>query len=245
MPQPRHRAQTRDDNTGTHASFLSKAPIFAELSADEIEFLARHTVARHFASGELIFTEGDECPGLFVIESGSIKIFKSSAAGREQVLAIDGPGHSIAELPVFDGGSYPASAQAMQDSTLLFVSRQDFQALCMAHPTVALKVLRVVGRRLRSLVAIIEELSFSTVRSRLASLLLRLARSGKQTSSGVEIKLPASNQELAAQIGTVRELVSRNLSRLQAAGIIRMDGRTVVIADIKALEQEIERAEQS
>jgi CRP/FNR family transcriptional regulator len=75
--------------------------------------------------------------------------------------------------------------------------------------------------------------------------LLRLSRAGKQTSSGVEIKLPASNQELAAQIGTVRELVSRNLSRLQTAGIIRMDGRTVVIADIKALEQEIERAEQS
>jgi CRP/FNR family transcriptional regulator len=101
-------------------------------------------------------------------------------------------------------------------------------------------VLRVIGRRLRGLVAIIEELSFTTVRGRLASLLLRLARTGKKTAAGTEVSLPASNQELASQIGTVRELVSRNLSRLQAAGIIRIEGRTVTIANLKALEQEVE-----
>jgi CRP/FNR family transcriptional regulator len=78
-----------------------------------------------------------------------VRIFKSSAGGREQVLSIDGPGSSIAELPVFDGGNYPASAQAVSDSTLLFFSRQDFQALCLQHPQVALKVLRVIGGRLR------------------------------------------------------------------------------------------------
>jgi CRP/FNR family transcriptional regulator len=155
------------------------------------------------------------------------------------VLAIDGPGQSIAELPVFDGGNYPASAQAVQDTNLLFVSRQDFHALCVEHPQVALKVLRMVGRRLRNLVAIIEELSFTTVRARLASLLVRLARAGKKTAAGIEFTLPASNQELAAQIGTVRELVSRNFSRLQAAGIIRLAGRTVIVPDLRALEQEM------
>jgi CRP/FNR family transcriptional regulator len=104
-------------------------------------------------------------------------------------------------------------------------------------------MLRVVGRRLRSLVAIIEELSFTTVRSRLASLLLRLARTGKKTSAGIEITLPVSNQELAAQIGTVRELVSRNLSRLQAAGLIRLEGRKVLIPNLETLEREIESAD--
>ncbi|MFB3815169.1 MAG: Crp/Fnr family transcriptional regulator [Terriglobales bacterium] len=225
------------------APFLAKAPIFADLTDAELAYLAQRAVPRRFAAGEMIFSEGDPCPGLYVIESGFVKIFKSSPAGREQVLAIDGPGHSIAELPVFDGGSYPASAQAVHDTTLLFVSKQDFNSLCLEHPKVALKVLRVVGRRLRGLVAIIEELSFTTVRSRLASLLLRLARNGKQTSQGVEFMLPASNQELAAQIGTVRELVSRNLSRLQTAGIIRIEGRTVVVPDLKALEQEVESAD--
>jgi CRP/FNR family cyclic AMP-dependent transcriptional regulator len=227
----------------SRAAFLIQAPIFADLTENEMSFLASRTVAKRFSAGELIFSEGDPCAGMYVIESGFVKIFKSSASGREQVLAIDGPGHSVAELPVFDGGKYPASGMAVQDSTLLFVSKQDFHALCLEHPQVALKVLRVVGRRLRALVAIIEELSFTTVRHRLASMLLRLARTGKKTSSGVQIELPASNQELAAQIGTVRELVSRNLSRLQAAGIIRMEGRVVTIPDMHALEAEVEAGE--
>jgi CRP/FNR family transcriptional regulator len=173
-----------------------------------------------------------------------VRIFKTSVNGREQVLNIDGPGSSVAELPVFDGGAYPASVAAVDEATLLFVSKQDFQSLCLTHPQVALKVLRVVGARLRRLVGIIEELSFTTVRHRLAAFLLRSAQhEGRQTPAGTEILLPANNQELASQIGTVRELVSRNLSRLQAAGLIQIDGRTVLISNLKALEAELEGAE--
>src|SRR5262249_4488104 len=149
----------------------------------------------------------EPCSGLYVVEHGHVRIFKTSPSGREQGLTIDGPGSSVAELPVFDGGNYPASGAAMDEAALLFVSKQDFQALCLAHPHVALRVLCVVGARLRRLVGIIEELSFTTVRHRLASFLLRLAREeGKTTPRGVEITLPAGHQELAAQIGTVREL---------------------------------------
>jgi CRP/FNR family transcriptional regulator len=177
------------------------------------------------------------------VESGSVRIFKSSAGGREQVLSIEGPGGSVAELPVFDGGNYPASVMAMEDSVLLFVSKQDFHALCLAHPEVALKVLKVVGARLRRLVGIIEELSFTTVRHRLAAYLLRLAQSeGRKVARGTEVTLPSNNQELAAQIGTVRELVSRNLSRLQAEGIVSLDGRSLVIHDLKALEIDLSSA---
>lgn len=228
----------------TIAQTLAKVPIFAGLSDTELAFLSQRTVPRHYAAGVLVFGEGEPCAGLYVVESGQIRIFKSSANGREQVLSIDGPGSSVAELPVFDGGNYPASVAAIDDATLLFVSKQDFQALCMAHPQVALKVLRVVGARLRRLVGIIEELSFTTVRHRLASFLLRLAqKEGKRTSSGVEVTLPVSNQELASQIGTVRELVSRNLSRLQAEGMLRVDGRSLVISNLKALEAELETSE--
>ena len=123
-------------------------------------------------------------------------------------------------------------------------AKQDFQALCVAHPEVALKVLRVVGARLRKLVGIIEELSFSTVRHRLAAMLVRLAKStGQKGENGITITLPANNNELAAQIGTVRELVSRNLSRLQAENLIQMDGRAVTIVDLKKLESELESAQ--
>ena len=219
---------------------LRQVAMFSGLSDAEFGFLSSRAVERNFADAELVFSEGEPCAGLFVVQSGNVRIFKSSAAGREQVLSIEGPGSSIAELPVFDGGPYPASAMALGKTQLIFVAKQDFQALCLQHPQVALKVLRVVGSRLRRLVGIIEELSFTTVRGRLAALLVRLANSeGKKTKEGIEIQLPSNNQELAAQIGTVRELVSRNLSRFQSEGVIRIDGRSVFITDLPKLTREL------
>jgi CRP/FNR family transcriptional regulator len=230
MPEPRSKP----------VETLARASLFAELSAAELAFLAERSVARKFSSGEIVFSEGDPCAGMYVVEAGHVRIFKTSADGREQVLSIDGPGGSVAELPVFDGGSYPASVSAVEDSTLLFIAKQDFHALCVAHPQVALKVLRVIGARLRKLIGIIEELSFTTVRNRLAAFLVRMARhQGARVEAGFEITLPMSNQELASQIGTVRELVSRNLSRLQSEKLIQMDGRKIVV-NVKALEKELE-----
>jgi CRP/FNR family transcriptional regulator len=223
---------------------LKRVPLFADLSDKELNFLAGRAVPHHFDPGKVIFSEGEPCEGLYVIESGAVKVYTVSAGGREQVLTIEGPGGSVAELPVFDDGAYPASAAALSEASLLFISKRDFQALCLEHPQVALKLLKVVGTRLRKLVSIIEELSFTTVRHRLAALLLRLAeRKGKRTGRGVEFTLTASNQELAAHIGTVRELVSRNLSRLQAEGILKLDGKKVVIPDLEALRAEVEATE--
>ncbi|HKW67118.1 MAG TPA: Crp/Fnr family transcriptional regulator [Terriglobales bacterium] len=226
-----------------HAESLRKVPVFSGLEEHELQFLAQRAVPRRYSAGEIVFNEGDPCGGMYVVETGNVRIFKSSASGREQVLAIESAGSSIAELPVFDGGNYPASTSAVTDSTLLFVSKNDFQALCLEHPRVALKVLRVVGARLRRLVGIIEELSFTTVHQRLSAFLCRLAAAGRRTPQGIEITLPSSNQELAAQIGTVRELVSRNLSRLQAQGLIQMDGRQVVIPNLQKLQAEAETSE--
>src|SRR5208282_5769605 len=104
---------------------LKGVSIFSGLSEQEFAFLTSHLRQRKYAAGELIFGEGDPCAGLYVVQSGNVRIYKSSASGREQVLSIDGPGSSMAELPVFDGGSYPASATAVDDATLLFVSKQD------------------------------------------------------------------------------------------------------------------------
>ncbi|MFB3921043.1 MAG: Crp/Fnr family transcriptional regulator [Terriglobia bacterium] len=232
------------DPKASRAAALKKVAIFADLSEKELEYLAARAVARQFKEGELLFSESEPCEGLFVVESGAIKVFKTSASGREQVLTIEGPGGSVAELPVFDGGPYPASAAAISAASVLFVSKRDFQALCVEHPQVALKVLKVMGARLRKLVGVIEELSFTTVRHRLALLLIRLAkRRGTKTARGIELTLKSSNQELAAHIGTVRELVSRNLSRFQAEGLIKLDGKTVVIPNLEAIEAEVEGSE--
>lgn len=232
-----------EENSG-RAETLARVPIFSGLSEDELSFLAKRTVPRRFSASETVFAEGEPCTGLYVVESGHVRIFKSSAGGREHVLSIEGPGASVAELPVFDGGNYPASATTIDDATLLFVSKHDFQSLCLAHPQVSLKVLGVVGARLRRLVSIIEELSFTTVRHRLAAFLVRLAKSsGEPATDGIEITLPANNQELASQIGTVRELVSRNLSRFQAEGMLKIDGRKVTVINLKALEAELQSSE--
>jgi CRP/FNR family transcriptional regulator, cyclic AMP receptor protein len=227
------------DSHDIRAEALKRAAVFSGLATQELNYVVQRSVLKTYPAGAAIFSEGEACSGLYIVQQGTIKIFKVSSNGREQVLSIDGPGSSVAELPVFDGGAYPASATAMTDAALVFVSRHDFRSLCLEYPEVALKVLRVVGGRLRRLVGIIEELSFSTVAHRLASLLLDLAhRTGRTTPSGVEFNLPATNQELAAMIGTVRELVSRNMSRLQAAGILTIDGRRIVVHDLERLETE-------
>lgn len=232
------------DTKPNRSETLARVPIFSGLTEAELAFLAERTAPRRFSVGETVFAEGEPCTGLYVVESGHVRIFKSSAGGREHVLSIEGPGSSVAELPVFDGGNYPASVMAIDEATLLFVSKQDFQSLCLAHPQVSLKVLRVVGARLRRLVSIIEELSFTTVRHRLAAFLVRLAKnSGGRGADGIEVTLPANNQELASQIGTVRELISRNLSRFQAEGVLKIDGRKVTVTDLKALEAELQSGE--
>jgi CRP/FNR family transcriptional regulator len=218
------------------AAVLQQTALLAGLSQPELQMLAVRTVRKLFSAGELLFSEGEPCNGLHIIARGRVRIFKTSVSGREQVLAVNGPGESIAEVPVFDGGPYPASALAIEDAEIAFISRRDFQAYCMEHPEVALKVLQVVGVRLRRLVEIIEELSFTTIRQRLIAVLLKLAQNeGRKTERGIEFLLPSTHQELANQLGTVRELISRNLMRLQAEGLLDVDARQIVVKDVKGL----------
>lgn len=215
---------------------LRRAQLFAGLTDEEMESLSARAVRKLYQPGEMLFSEGDACAGLYVVAKGHVRIFKTSSGGREQVLGVDGPGSSVAELPVFDGGNYPASVIAVDEAEMIFLSRREFQSFCLEHPKVALKVIAVVGSRLRRLVGIIEELSFTTVRQRVIALLLRYCEEfGRETPRGVEFQLPGSHQELANEIGTVRELVSRNLGRLQAEGLVEVEGRDIVVRNRKAL----------
>jgi CRP/FNR family transcriptional regulator, cyclic AMP receptor protein len=231
------------DVTTVIAGTLKATQLFSALDEPETISLSRRTTTRRFAAGELLFSEGEACEGLYVVVSGRVRIFKTAANGREQILAIEGPGTSIAELPVFDGGAYPASAAAVQEAQLLFISRDEFRSFCLEHPEVALKVLQIVGSRLRRLVGIIEELSFTTLRHRLITWLLREAKTnGRPGEQGLTFDLGISHQELAAHIGTVRELVSRYMARLQAQGFIRVNGREITILDQEGLESDLEQS---
>ena len=227
--------------TGQSSKQILKAtPLFAALDESEVTSLAERCGIRPYAAGEMLFSEGEPCKGLYIVVSGRVRIFKTALNGREHVLTVEGPGASVAELPVFDGGKYPASGSAMEKTEVLFISRSDLRAICLEKPEVSLKMLQVVGTRLRRLVGIIEELSFTTVRHRLISWLLRQAAAeGRASERGTVISLNASHQELAAQIGTVRELISRNLARLQAQSFIEMEGREITILDKEGLEADL------
>lgn len=220
------------------AALLRKVPFFRELREKEISALADQAVEKTYSKGEVLFSEGDECKGLFVVARGAVKILKSSVSGREQALEIQLPGTPVAELPLFDGGRYPASAQCVEDSELLFIARRDFEALVREHPELALAVIRSLAFRLRKMVMLVEELSLKEVGQRIARRLIALAEArGKKTPAALEVNLPFSQQEFAAQMGTVRELVSRTLARFQSEGLITVQGRHIIIHSAAALKE--------
>jgi CRP/FNR family transcriptional regulator len=215
---------------------LSQITLFAALTDSEVQALAQRAVERRFAADEMLFWEGEPCTGVFLIVEGSVKIFRTSTGGREVMLAIETAPSSVAELPLFDGGSYPASVRAVEPVVALFLNKHDFQQICRQYPDVALKVLAVVGRRLRHLVGLVESMTFGSVTQRLARLLLETAHAaGSET-----FDLPMTQQELASRLGTVREVVSRNLARFRSAGLIRLHDRQLEIVNRAGLEQEAE-----
>ena len=221
-------------STNPRALLFDRTPMFANLTPEERHPLADICTERRYAAGDYLFHEGQPCEGMHIISEGRVKIVKTSPSGRELTLAVDGPTSSIAEVPLFDGGPYPASAVALSDCLVLLLRKDDFQRFCFAHPTVPLKILAVVGRRLRHLVALVESVTFGSVRQRLARHLLQASLEAR--SERFTLKL--THEELAFQLGTVREVVSRNLSRFQNEGILRAERGLVEITDAKALEGE-------
>lgn len=215
---------------------IARVPLFQGLSDAEIDLLAQRTVEKRYRAGEMLFGEGEPCQGLFLVLEGSVKIFKTSAAGREITLAVETAPSSVAEVPLFDGGPYPASVVALEDVVAGFIHTRDFQQVCRQYPEVALKMLAGAGRRLRQLVALIEGVTFGSVRQRLAALLLEFG----QEAGSEPFPLPVTHQELASRLGTVREVVSRNLSRFQVEGLIRISGRQIRILDREGLTREAE-----
>jgi CRP/FNR family transcriptional regulator len=221
---------------------LRRVPLFNELSEDELASIAAEVSVSRYDAGQILYSEGEKGGDLLVVMAGSVRVVRMSASGRHQLLAVEWPGSSLAEVSAFDGGPYSATAIAITRTEILRLNGQQFRALCMAQPAVAVKVIGVLGHRLRHLRNLVEELSFATVRGRLISHLLRLVRDrGVHAKAGIEIQLDENNEELATRLGTVRELISRNLGRLHGEGLIVMRRRSVSIPDEAALRAQLVR----
>jgi CRP-like cAMP-binding protein len=218
---------------------LRRLPLFTDLSNQELSFIAANVSRQQYDEGATIFSEGDLCHELLIVEEGTVKIIKTAPDGRQQLIGLERRGNSLTEIPLFDGGRYPASAEATIPTVLLRLPADEFRRICLQNPALALKVFKVLGHRLRQLMTLVENLSFSTVRGRLISYLLQLAAEvGRESPCGIQFELKENNEELAARLGTVRELVSRNLGRLHGAGLIEMRRRTVRVPDLAALRGE-------
>jgi CRP-like cAMP-binding protein len=219
---------------------LRRVPLFNELSEDELASLAERVTVHEYDAAAIVFSEGDVCRELYVVKDGAVKVLKIALSGRHQLIAMERAGNTLSEIPVFDGGRYPATAQAAERTSLLRLEADHFRAICLQQPALAMKVIKVLGHRLRHMGRLIEDLSFSTVRGRLVAHLIRLAdENGRQIDGGTGFELTENNEELAGRLGTVRELISRTLGRLHGEGWIEMRRRLVVIRDLEGLRREI------
>src|SRR6266496_4993043 len=200
---------------------LRRTRLFEELDDTALSLLAERAFERRFQTDEVLFVAGEEAHGLYVIVEGAVRAFRASLDGREQVIHVERAGATIAELPVFDDGTYPSTAAAEEDTTVLFIDKRDVRQLCLEHPKITLAALKVLAGRLRRCAELVEALSLREVGQRLARFLLAEARrSGAPTENGVSIDLSQTNQQIAARIGSVREAVSRAFTRLQHDGLL-------------------------
>jgi CRP/FNR family transcriptional regulator len=212
---------------------IANISAFSGLSSAQLEEVRQIAVMRDFTKGELVFFEGDRGSGFYIVIDGMIKVFKLAPDGKEQILHIIGPGEPFGEVAVFAGGSFPANAEALTDSRLLFFPRNAFVGLISRNPSLALKMLAVLSMRLRRFAIQVESLSLKEVPGRLASYLLLLA--DEQDSPG-GAALPISKGQLASLLGTIPETLSRIFAKMAAHGLIEVSGRNIRILNRAGLE---------
>jgi len=213
-------------------SRLSQIHLFHGLPADQLAAVDQVAGAKTYERGQEIFTQGDPAGGFYAVLAGRVKIYKSSAAGKEFILHVFGPGEVFAEVPVFSGGEYPANASALETSELLFFPRERIRALIARLPDLAMNMLGLLSGRLRDFNRTIENLSLKEVPARLAAHLLLLF----ETTGAGTFKLDLPKGHLASYLGTSPETLSRILKKMDDQGLIRMAGHQITILDAEELE---------
>jgi CRP/FNR family transcriptional regulator len=213
---------------------LKRTPYFSGLSAAALDSIAKLIFEKKVERGEIFLLEGESDEVLYFVVSGAVKIFKTSAEGKEQILGIARPGDSFNDVAVFDGGPNLAAAQAMAPVVLYGVRKNNLEAIIRDYPQVAANVMRVLANRVRYLVSLVEDLSFKHVIGRIAKILLQYA------GSGIGMGQRLTQQEMASMAGTVREVVGRSLKVLEEEGVIKLDHHRIIIADREALKRIIE-----
>jgi CRP/FNR family transcriptional regulator len=214
-------------------NIISNTPLFSGLDENQVREISRIAVHKHLKKGETIFIEGDEGNGFYIVIEGNVKIFKLSIEGKEHILHFFGAGEPIGEVPVFSGQQFPANAEAVEPTHLLFFPRASFIDLISKNPSLSINMLAVLSKRLREFSLKIENLSLKEVPARLASYLILLS---KEQGTGKTITLNISKGQLASLLGTIPETLSRIFSKMDTLGFIKVNGRDIELIDPEGLE---------
>ena len=214
--------------------FLNRTQLFSGLSQEHLAAIAQLARQQAYGKGEVLFHQGEEGNGFYLIQSGRIKVFQLSSGGREQILHIFGEGDHFAEVPAFDGQSFPASAAALEATQALFFPRQLFLMLLEQNPILTINLLKSFARHTRRLSSLIDNLSLHEVPERLAIYLLQLNERSNNTD---QVKLDLNKTQLAAMLGTIPETLSRVFYKLNQAGVIAVEGAVITVLNRDKLRQ--------
>jgi CRP/FNR family transcriptional regulator, cyclic AMP receptor protein len=230
------RRQDKEENLVDDV--LRRTPLFATLDQDSSASLRSSMSEIELARGEVLFHEGDPGDSLYVVLRGKIKLGRTSGDGRENLVAVLGPGEMFGELSLFDPGPRSAGATALVDSTLLGLSQDELTPWLATRPDVARALLRAIARRLRRTNDSMSDLVFSDVPGRVAKALLDLsARFGTAADDGIHVAHDMTQEELAQLVGASRETVNKALADFAGRGWLRLEARAVVLTNVERLSQ--------
>jgi CRP-like cAMP-binding protein len=210
-------------------SSLKSIPYFSGLSEANLALIGKHVFEKRAERGEILFFEGEPADVLYFVIEGVVKVFKTSPDGKEQIFNIIRPGDSFNDVPVVSGGVNLASASAMSPVMLNGIKKKDLETIIKEYPQIALNIIKVLSRRVEELMALVEDFSFRRVSGRVAKILL------EYTGKDGDKKPRLTQQEIAAMIGTAREMVGRSLKNLESEHAIRIERNHIIIADRQIL----------
>jgi CRP/FNR family transcriptional regulator len=217
-------------------AIFRKTELLRELDDSALADLASKAVSKKLRRNEILFLSGEPAKGMYVIASGAVRAFRMNPDGREQVIHVERAVTTIAEVPIFDNGTYPSTTAAEEPTLVYFLEKKLVLDTALRYPELALAAVRLIASRLRKCAELVETLSLREVGQRLARLLIEQAQlNGKQGSDGTLIELKLTHNQLASRIGTVREVVTRMLTRLQEQGLIVYEGKEILIPNLATL----------
>ena len=217
---------------------LKRCPLFAGLKEGELKKIRAIASLKHFGKKEILFSDGETTKGFYVLLSGKVKLFKVSSEGKEQILHVVNAPDAFAEAALFLEGTYPAYAETLSESQLLFFPKRDFIQLIERNPQLSINMIITLSHYLKKFASLVEELSLKEVSSRIAKYLVDLSvKLSKEGKNPQEVDLDLSKTQLALKLGTISETLSRTLAKMKAKGVIDVQKGRIRILNREALEE--------